>query len=264
MTTTYDIDAGRAPRRREPRDLTRADVVLATDLDGTFLGGSPDQRRPLYEWIGRNRARVGLIFVTGRSLAMVAPLLDDPEIPSPDLVIADVGASLAGGDLAPLTALETRVLAGWPGAERVAGLFEDLLGSGHLCVQDVPQRGRLSFYTNRPEVVPIVRARAAAHGLEVIYSCDRFLDVLPGGVDKGRSLEILLRHLGVTAGKVLCCGDTLNDEALFRPGWRGVVVGGAEPALLEATRGRPEILHSRRPGAAGIAEALSRFFGESL
>lgn len=246
------------------RDLSRADVVIATDLDGTFLGGSPAQRQPLYAWIERQRHRVGLIFVTGRSLDRVAPLIADPDVPSPDLVIADVGASLAWSDLRPIAALEQRVRGAWPGRDRVATLFDDILRDGDLTVQDVPQRGRLSFLAHAPEVVATVRARARAHDFHVIYSCDRFLDVLPTGVDKGRSLQVLLEHAGIADDRVLVCGDTLNDEALYRRAWRGVVVGDAEPALVEATRGRPDVHHATSPGAAGIAEALTLLFGESI
>ena len=47
-------------------DISEKKLVLATDLDGTFLGGSDEQRSSLYSWIEANRAQVGLIFVTGR------------------------------------------------------------------------------------------------------------------------------------------------------------------------------------------------------
>jgi len=249
---------------RRSLDLSRAHVVIATDLDGTFLGGTHEQRRRLYQLIERERDRVGLIYVTGRSLEAVAPLLGDPTIPAPDRVVADVGASIADAALRPLFELEQRVRNGWPGRERVAELYEDLLTSNDLSIQDVPQRGRLSFIVGPdPTILTTVRERAAAHGLRVIYSCDRYLDVLPGGVDKGRSLRVLLDHLGVADDRVLVCGDTLNDEALYRPGWRGVVVGGAEPALLAATLGRLGVHHAAQPGAAGIAEALTLFFGVS-
>jgi len=46
--------------------LNTRQFVLATDLDGTFLGGSGEDRKRLYDWIEANRATVGLIFVTGR------------------------------------------------------------------------------------------------------------------------------------------------------------------------------------------------------
>jgi glucosylglycerol-phosphate synthase len=239
------------------------DLVIATDLDGTFLGGSADQRRALYGWIGQQRDRIGLIFVTGRSLDSVAPLLadpGDPAVPAPDLVIGDVGASIATADLDPIDDLERQVRGAWPGEDAVVALFADL----DLVRQDVPQRGRVSYSTSSAAAVAAVRARAAAHGFDVVYSCDEYLDVMPAGVDKGRTLRAVLAWAGVADDHVLVCGDTLNDEALYRHGLRGVVVGGAEPALVDATRGRPRTYHASLPGAAGIAQAISQMFGPTF
>jgi len=245
------------------RDLSAMDLVIATDLDGTFLGGSADQRRDLYGWIGARRARIGLIFVTGRSLASIAPLLTepgDPAVPAPDLVIGDVGASIATAALDPIEDLEREVRGAWPGEDAVAALFADL----ELTRQDVPQRGRVSYSTGDPDAVAAIRARAAAHGLDVVYSCDEYLDVMPAGVDKGRTLRAVLAWAGVADDRVLVCGDTLNDEALYRHGLHGVVVGGAEPALVDATRGQARTYHASLPGAAGIAQAIGKMFGPTF
>lgn len=240
--------------RRSLRDVR---LVIATDLDGTFLGGSDDDRSQLYGWLRSHASTVGLIFVTGRAFESVAPLLEDPTIPFPDLVIADVGASVGQGvPLEPMADIESRLRASWPGREAVLRLFAGL----GLEEQVVPQRGRVSFMVTDASLVESCRVRAASHGLNVVYSCDRYLDVLPAGVDKGRTLLAVIDHLRVAPQNVLACGDTLNDLSLFGIGLNAVAVGASEPALLEATRGRANVLHARMPGAAGITEAISHFF----
>ena len=232
-------------------------LVVATDLDGTFLGGSADERAALYGWLRSNRATVGLIFVTGRAFDSVAPLLEDPALPVPEVVIADVGASVGSGfPLEPIAELESRLLGSWPGREAVKQMFNDLA----LEEQSVPQRGRVSFKVTDPALVQACRARAASHGFNLVYSRSRYLDVLPAGVDKGRSLLAVLDHFGVAPERVLACGDTLNDLSLLETGLCAVAVGGSEPALLEATRSFANVLHARRLGAAGITEAISHFF----
>ena len=45
-------------------------LILATDLDGTFLGGSDEQRHDLYEHLNQ-RDDALLIFVTGRDLDFI-------------------------------------------------------------------------------------------------------------------------------------------------------------------------------------------------
>ena len=72
-------------------------MLLATDLDGTFLGGDPKDRLSLYQTIAAH-PEIRLAYVTGRSLESVLPLLADPTLPQPDFIISDVGASLVHGD----------------------------------------------------------------------------------------------------------------------------------------------------------------------
>jgi hypothetical protein len=62
-------------------------------------------------------------------------------------------------------------------------------------------------------------------------------------------------HLGLEENDVLVAGDTLNDLSLFEEGFSGVVVGGAEAALSEATRSFEHVHHAEAPGAGGILEA---------
>src|SRR5690606_15561689 len=137
-------------------------------------------------------------------------------------------------------AIESRLRGSWPGRAAVERLFAEL---GPLERQTVPQRGRVSFTVTDPELVGACRRLAEQHGLNVVYSCDRYLDVLPAGVDKGQALLTVIEHFGIAPERVLACGDTLNDLALFRVGLCAVAVGGSEPALLEATRGGANVLH---------------------
>lgn len=69
--------------------------VLATDLDGTFLGGTDAQRRALYDWIEDHRDTVGLIFVTGRDPEFIMDLCGSGTAPWPDYAVGDVGTTIA-------------------------------------------------------------------------------------------------------------------------------------------------------------------------
>ena len=71
-------------------------MILATDLDGTFLGGTAQHKEHLYKTI-RENDDFRLIFVTGRGVESVLPLLSDPVIPRPDYIICDVGATVLDG-----------------------------------------------------------------------------------------------------------------------------------------------------------------------
>jgi hydroxymethylpyrimidine pyrophosphatase-like HAD family hydrolase len=83
-------------------------IVLATDLDGTFLGGDTAQRAALYDWLSQRREGITLIYVTGRGLGFIRGLAHElPPAARPDHVIANVGTTAATGrDLKPLEPVE--------------------------------------------------------------------------------------------------------------------------------------------------------------
>src|SRR5690606_13799536 len=89
-------------------------MLLATDLDGTFLGGKRVDRLKLYRLIRQNKD-IKVAFVTGRGLETVLPLLNDPLVPRPAYIIADVGATVVHGDtLEPIEPIQSRIEDKWP------------------------------------------------------------------------------------------------------------------------------------------------------
>ncbi len=230
-------------------------LVLATDLDGTFLGGSAGQRETLYRWIDAHRARVTLIFVTGRDLPFIRTLVSEGPVPHPDYVIGDVGTTVAGGPgIEPIEALEDDIAARWADAgARVRALLADEPG---LRPQDTPFRYRMSYLYDPASLSPDTARKVMDAGFDCLISADTFLDVLPRGVSKGPTLLRLLAHLGVSRDNVLVAGDTMNDWSLFETGLNGVAVGNSEAALHDRVRDLPHVHLSAQPGAAGILDAL--------
>jgi glucosylglycerol-phosphate synthase len=241
------------PPPHSPHRRSRISVLLATDLDGTFLGGRQADRLALYRAL-RTTPDVRLVFATGRGIESILPLLADPLIPDPEFIIADVGATVVATDgLRPVSPLQWEIEERWVGLEQVLDLLEGLEG---LERQPVPQERRVSFYAESDALVAEVRRRLAGVPVEVLCSVNRFLDVLPRSTSKGTTLMRLVTHLGVAEDRVLVAGDTLNDLSLFETGYRGVVVGQAEPALIEATRGMVSVHQASAAGAGGILEVL--------
>jgi len=231
-------------------------MILATDLDGTFLGGKSLHKQQLYRLI-RKDASIRLVYVTGRGLETVIPLLNDPILPNPDYIICDVGATIVNGHtLEAIEPLQNDIEKHWPGVLKIQECLKDV---SELYYQEVPQQRRCSFYIEQEDILEEVRQRVAEINCDIIYSADKFLDVLPKGVNKGSSLLKLVNHLKVDADDVLVAGDTLNDLAMYRCGFKGVVVSNAELKLLDATQGMRDVYHARRAGAGGILESLKHF-----
>ncbi|WP_275545735.1 MULTISPECIES: glucosylglycerol-phosphate synthase [unclassified Pseudomonas] len=231
-------------------------MLLATDLDGTFLAGDPEDRLSLYQTIAAH-PEIKLAYVTGRSLEAVLPLLADPTLPQPDYIVADVGATLVHGDsLQPIQPLQSVVDARWPGETQVASAIEPF----GLERQDVPQARRCSYFCTPEQAAnPALGEIADELGCDLLYSAELYLDFLPKGVNKGSSLQALADWLELDHDQVLAAGDTLNDLSMLSANFHGVCVGQSEAALLEATRSHSRTLHAVRPGCGGILEAFAHF-----
>ncbi|RKT08743.1 glucosyl-glycerol phosphate synthase [Streptomyces sp. 1114.5] len=228
--------------------------ILVTDLDGTLLGGAPEDRRRLRDALNRH-PEVTVVFATGRGLTSIRKVLRDPLVPRPRWIIADVGATvLDGTDFSTVEPLQEQLRAGWPGPERVRAALRRFPGLTYQ--HGVIQDGRCSFHLAPEHLTGELTAAVEALGCGWTYSADRFFDVLPPTASKGGALRALADKLDWSAKAILVAGDSLNDLSLFRLGTHGVVVAGGEPALLAAVADDPLIHRPHQQGAAGILAAL--------
>lgn len=231
-------------------------MLLATDLDGTFLAGPQEDRQRLYQLINAH-PEIKLAFVTGRGLEVVLPILSDPTIPIPDYIICDVGATVVDGRTRQaVQPLQSEIDARWPGERVVA---EAMARFARLERQEVPQQRRCSYFCEADAISEDILQTTGALGCEVLFSANRYLDVLPRNTSKGSTLRALTRLIDIDIDAVLVAGDTLNDLSMFEHGFNGVCVGESEADLLHATRSRARVLHAERPGCGGILDALDHF-----
>ncbi|MGJ1409429.1 glucosylglycerol-phosphate synthase [Sphingobacterium thalpophilum] len=229
-------------------------MLLATDLDGTFLGGKMEDRLRLYRLIKANRD-IQLVFVTGRGLESVLPLLSDPLIPVPDFIIADVGATVVNGHtLEAIEPLQSEIEEKWPKTYAIRSELEEI---PQLSYQHVPQQRRSSFYYESDVDRERVQQVADKYDCDIITSADRYLDLLPKGVNKGTTLRTLIEFLNIPADQVMVAGDTLNDLALFQIGFNGVAVGKSESSLLDAINELDTAYRAEAAGAGGILEYMA-------
>ena len=231
-------------------------MLLATDLDGTFLGGQAEHRQSLYQLISGDQD-ISLVFVTGRGLEAVMPILSDPAVPVPDYIICDVGGTVVkGGSLQAVQPLQTDIDRRWPGERAVA---DAMAAFPALERQNVPQQRRCSYFCHGDALTPELAETAESLGCGVLYSDSRYLDVLPRGINKGATLSALIDLLGVPRDEVLVAGDTLNDLSMYEAGFQGVCVGESEPALLAATARQKHVLHAKEAGCGGILQGIAHF-----
>ena len=235
-------------------------MVLATDLDGTFLGGTDADRDRLYAWIEAHRDSVGLVFVSGRDPEFIESICSDGRVPWPEYVVGDVGTTIArmvDRKVTPIPTLEEEIARTW--GEMGAQVRAALDGHPGLTLQPTNFRYRVSYDLDADAFDDSARQIIADMGADTLISDNRYFDVLPRGISKGPSLLRLVAHLGVDQDKVLTAGDTLNDLSMLVAGTPAVAVGGAEQPLLDVLPHAPHIYRAEAIGAAGILEAIAHF-----
>jgi Cof subfamily protein (haloacid dehalogenase superfamily) len=88
----------------------------------------------------------------------------------------------------------------------------------------------------------------------VTRSIAYFLEVMNSKVNKGRSLEIVARYLGIPLAQVMAIGDSWNDAPLLQTAGFGVAMGSAPSELRDiADAVVADVAND------GVAEALERF-----
>jgi glucosylglycerol-phosphate synthase len=229
-------------------------LVLATDLDGTLLAGTQQARRRVRDLFSGGVVGAKLIYISGRGLESIIPLLSDSTLPKPDYIIADVGATVVFGDLRPVDPLHHEIAARWPGEQAV---LDRLAGFHLLRRQTVPQERRCSFFVRDGGISDELRAAVAELGCDLLFSAGRYLDVLPRGINKGATLRQLAIAEGFDLESIVVAGDTLNDLSMYTEGFKGIVVGGAEPALIQQAHKMVTVYIARAPGCGGILAGLA-------
>ncbi|MGB7417214.1 MAG: sucrose-phosphate phosphatase, partial [Thermosynechococcaceae cyanobacterium] len=113
-------------------------------------------------------------------------------------------------------------------------------------------------------VVPQIEMALQKQSLaaKVVYSAGKHLDIVPEQGDKGEAMQFLRQQWQISAFRTAVCGDSGNDIALFKTGGeRGILVGNAQPELLE-WHGKNPVKHhylAQEHCAAGILEGLRYF-----
>jgi sucrose-6-phosphatase len=241
--------------------------LLVTDLDHTLVGNDTALEQ-LNQLLDRYRQNWGtkIVYATGRSRSSYQELIATQPLLTPDALIAAVGTEIypnASNIVDPEWADKLSV--NWHRNEIVAisSRFADLEPQ-----PSAEQRPfKISYYLS-PSVAAAVLLQLeellAKNGfdVEIIYSGNRDLDILPRGGDKGKAVQFLRDRWQIDPAKSVVCGDSGNDISLFKYGQeRGIIVGNAQPELRLWHELHPVDWHYLAVGncAAGILEGIQYF-----
>ena len=216
--------------------------------------------------MGRSEARVGFGIATGRNLDSALEVLQELELPAPDILVTSVGAEIHYGEaLTNDRSWRRQIEYHWK-PDDIRRALDELPG---LYFQEPSAQERFKIsYTRDAQEAPSIRGikrhlRQQGLRAKVVFSLGMFLDLVP--IRAGDGLAI--RHLGIKWGlppeRWLVAGDSGNDEEMLSGNTLGVVVGNYSPEL-EKLRKRPRIYFAEGRHAQGILEGIEyySFLGE--
>lgn len=236
--------------------------MLATDLDGTFIG---DERSMKALWRDLDELGVIVAFSTGRHL----PAIEDFYAESGTDRRAATCITMVGTEVWHRNDGGYAIDEGW--SDHIAAAWDrgevDAIVSAIPGVERQPDEWQSPFKSSyfvdgvEPAVIDSIRAMLAERSLDakVVYSAGRFLDLLPVRSGKGEAVRYVADVLGLAPGDVVTAGDTGNDLDMMRPelGFRSIAVGNATRELREYSV--PNVYHAAGNHAAGIREGLEHY-----
>lgn len=252
------------PDRKTPhpigRRLKNLQYMLITDIDDTLLGGDPQALKKLTGLLEKHRAVLGFGVATGRKAASALEILKAHNVPAPDIVISSVGSRISYPDTNRTDkGWQTHISKDWK-PDRVRSLLADL---DFIRPQEQELQGphKLSYYMepgkDRLAKVHRVLTRNRLR-YTLIYSQDRYLDILPFRASKGKAVRYLSYKWEIPLNHFLVCGDSGNDEEMLKGEPLGLVVGNFRRELAHLKNAR-NIYFAEKPHAGGMMEGIQHY-----
>jgi sucrose-phosphate synthase len=242
------------------RRLAGLNYFIIANIDNTLVGDSNKHLPALLTLLQENREYIGFGLATGRTIESASAFLEKLHIHLPDVLITSVGAEIYyGKNLHDGRGWETHISAKW-NREKIVDLLEDF---AFLKYQKAETQRRFKIsYELEPgkDRLAMIHERLLKNQCRynLIYSQERYLDILPFRASKGKAIRYLSYKWEIPLGNFLVCGDSGNDEEMLRGEPLGVVVGNHSPELkkLKGIRG---IFFSGQKYSAGILDGIKRY-----
>ncbi len=234
--------------------------LLSFDIDNTLIDFHTYKSNFKTVWENYKPNDVLLTYNTGRLIDDVLNLIDKKILPEPDFIISGVGTHIYNYNEKNVIKEFNDVLDdGWD-LEQVENVIQNInhpISEQPSKFQHAYKRSYF-FHDATPELVASVEqdfTDANMH-INVVYSGNKFLDILPKFANKANALQWLLKKLSIKPEAVLVAGDSGNDSAMFDiKHIKGIVVANAHEELYQYTKHK-QVYHTENEKGDGVIEGL--------
>ncbi|MFC4022470.1 HAD-IIB family hydrolase [Oceanobacillus longus] len=234
--------------------------MLATDLDGTFVGDTKGLKR-LIRYYEKLPYEVTLVYITGRHRDSALSLIKTENLPIPQILVTDVGTTIyEDKNFKPNIEWDEKMKQNWypESIRKVALEFPQLIP------QQLPADRRVSFVIEESGTGSVkgFKEALAEEGIphKFIFSSGRDIDILPSHSGKGEALRFITENYTSDDTSILVAGDSGNDLEMLTLGYPSVIVANARKELLEMKE-HPNLYRATQNCAGGIQQAWQHFYG---
>ncbi len=243
------------------RRLIDLNAFVFTDIDHTLIGEDNSQLDALVASLKANRRCIGFGVASGRSLGAVTAILGKHGVPAPDIIVASVGSEIYYGPRHQYgQGWAAHIAKGWD-RKKIVALLEDFPFLDYQTEKGAQRDFKVSYYmAPGKDRLAQIHNRLLQHKCRynLIYSHDKYLDILPYRASKGKAIRYISYKWEIPLRHFLVCGDSGNDEEMLRGEPLAVVVGNYSHEL-EALKGSRNVFFARQACAGGILEGLQRY-----
>ncbi|GAB1858665.1 hypothetical protein MHTCC0001_35050 [Flavobacteriaceae bacterium MHTCC 0001] len=237
--------------------------LLSFDIDNTLIDFHTLKSNFKKAWESYKPKDILLTYNTGRLIDDVLSLIERGVLPEPNYIISGVGTHIYNFQEKRVIKEFSDVLDdGWDlkSVEKVIEHINHPISEQPSKFQHAYKRSYF-FHDASADVIDEIEqnfSNAEMH-VNVVYSQDKYLDILPKFANKANALQWLLNKLNVDTQEVLVAGDSGNDSAMFDlKEVQGVVVSNAHEELYQYTKHR-KVYHAEQEKGDGVIEGLVYF-----
>ncbi len=250
----------RLPGRNQ---LPTVDRIIITAIDGTLIGDEPGLRA-LMNRLDSAGQHAAFGVATARRVEDAIKVLREWNLPTPDLLITSMGSEIYyghdGKNLQQDHNWQHHINYRWEPEK----LHIAMLGIDGIRLQSRSRQRTFKIsYNVEPDKMPKVRElqrhlRKLDLHANLIYSHQKYLDLLPIRVSKGLAIRFIALKWGLPLERFLVVGDSGNDVEMLLGDTLAVIVGNHSRELIKL-KGKPRVHFVHGANAWGVLEGIEYY-----